>query len=225
MSSRPATRSIRAVTFDVGGTLIECWPSVGHIYAEEAARQGHPSLCPEILNRNFKTAWREFKDFRHTPADWSALVDATFYGLLDPPPSRTFFPQLYDRFSNPDAWRIFDEVLPALDLLKRSGLKLGVISNWDNRLRPLLRRLELDQYFQSIVVSCEIGASKPAPQLFAAACAQLGSEPAETLHVGDSREMDFMGAVASGLQAVWLRRDARRSSRGRIVSLRELDKL
>jgi FMN phosphatase YigB (HAD superfamily) len=41
MESRPAdSRPVEAVTFDVGGTLIEPWPSVGHIYAEAASKLG-----------------------------------------------------------------------------------------------------------------------------------------------------------------------------------------
>src|SRR5258705_6110931 len=69
-------RGIEAVTFDVGGTLIQCWPSVGHVYADVAARHGHRNLSPAILNRQFKTAWQNFKRFRHTPEQWAAIVDA-----------------------------------------------------------------------------------------------------------------------------------------------------
>jgi putative hydrolase of the HAD superfamily len=225
MSNRTPTHPIRAVTFDVGGTLIECWPSVGHIYAEVAARHGHTNVSPAILNRNFKTAWRNFKGFSHTPADWSALVDTTFCGLIEPLPSQTFFPQLFERFSEPDAWNIFEDVLPALKVLKSRGLKLGIISNWDDRLRPLVGRLNLDRYFDAIVVSCEVGAHKPARGLFDSACGVLGSAPAQTLHVGDSFEMDVQGAQAAGLQALWLQRGTQRRSGQAIGSLRELDKI
>ena len=40
-------------------------------------------------------------------------------------------------------------------------MKLGVISNWDDRLRPLLQVLGLEERFDSIVISCEVGDSKP----------------------------------------------------------------
>ena len=216
---------IQAVTFDVGGTLIECWPSVGHIYAETAARHGHPLLDPAVLNRNFKAAWREFKDFSHTASDWSALVDATFRGLIEPLPSQTFFPQLFDRFAQPEVWHIFEDVLPTLRALHSNGVRLGIVSNWDKRLRPLLHELDLDAYFESIVVSCEVGARKPAGQIFDSACATLGVDRSEILHVGDSLEMDFQGARAAGLQAIWLRRGARQRRQGTIKTLRELNKI
>ena len=219
------TERIRAVTFDVGGTLIECWPSVGHIYAEVSARCGQRPLSPLVLNRRFRRAWKEFKDFGHTTADWSALVDATFCGLIEIVPSETFFPQLFERFSEPDAWHIFEDVLPTLTALKSRGLKLGIISNWDDRLRPLLARLNLAGHFETIIVSCEAGARKPDGRIFHSACAALGTQRAETLHVGDSREMDFDGARTAGLAALWLRRGLGRSACPGIGTLRDLDKI
>jgi putative hydrolase of the HAD superfamily len=226
MSANRDTRApVEAITFDVGGTLIECWPSVGHVYAEVAARHGHLQLSPELLNRRFKEAWKRLKHFHHTFNDWATLVDATFGELVQPPPSFTFFPELYDRFSDPNAWRVFEDVLPVLKKFKSQGIALGIISNWDERLRPLLGRLKLDHYFDAIVVSCEAGSHKPSPAIFATACAALRSRTANTLHVGDSFEMDVAGARAAGLQTRWLRREGPRASRDAITSLRALDKL
>ena len=84
---------ICAVTFDVGGTLIEPWPSVGHVYAEVAARHGVNHADPAVLNRQFTAAWRGRKNFNYTRTDWADLVDQTFVGLSDVLPSRTFFPE------------------------------------------------------------------------------------------------------------------------------------
>src|SRR5689334_22838772 len=145
--------SIQAVSFDVGGTLIQPWPSVGHAYAEVAARNGFPGISPMVLNRRFARAWRALRRFTHRRHEWSKLVDETFRGLIKPLPARTFFPELYEHFGKPEAWRVFEDVLPALKRLKTQGTRLCVISNWDERLRPLLRRLELDGYFDVVVVS------------------------------------------------------------------------
>jgi putative hydrolase of the HAD superfamily len=223
--ARVVKKRIEAVTFDVGGTLIQCWPSVGHVYADVAASYGHRHLSPAVLNRRFKLAWQNFKRFRHTHAQWAALVDTTFQGLIEPLPSKTFFPQLFERFAEPISWQIFDDVIPTLEALKASGLRLGIISNWDDRLRPLLRKLRLQPYFQTIVVSCEVGPPKPSPRMFATACDALGCNPGNTLHVGDSRKMDFQGALEAGLQARWLRRGARRAAAMTIAALTELNKL
>src|SRR6059058_1740055 len=93
-----AGQKIQAVTFDVGGTLIRPWPSVGHVYADVAGRHGVKNLSPETLNRNFAAAWRARRNFQHTREDWARLVDQVFRGICQPPPSRTFFPSIYERF-------------------------------------------------------------------------------------------------------------------------------
>ena len=71
---------VAAITFDVGGTLIEPWPSVGHAYAEVAARHG-VDAAPEEITQRFVEAWRRRGDFEYTKAGWAALVDETFAGL------------------------------------------------------------------------------------------------------------------------------------------------
>ena len=86
--------TVEAITLDVGGTLIEPWPSVGHIYAEVAARHGVQAE-PEELTRRFVQAWQAHDAFQYTRADWAAVVDATFEDLGTQLPSQTFFGELY----------------------------------------------------------------------------------------------------------------------------------
>jgi putative hydrolase of the HAD superfamily len=200
-------RSVGAITFDVGGTLIQPWPSVGHIYAAVAARHGLHDIPLDALNRQFTTAWKNLDTFNYTRSEWHSLVNQTFLGLTQLPVSDSFFSDLYDRFAQADAWRIFDDVLPALEFLQSRGLKLGIISNWDERLRPLLNQFNLDRYFQTIVVSCEAGACKPSPAIFRQAAQMLELQPCEILHIGDSPDLDVAGARAAGLQAFLLSRD------------------
>jgi putative hydrolase of the HAD superfamily len=215
---------IQAITFDIGGTLIQPWPSVGHVYAEVAARHGVRNVSAELLEARFKQAWQALRNFTETRAGWEELVDEAFEGLAAEPPSTTFFPELYDRFAQAEAWHIFDDVRPTLDALTARGIRLGVISNWDERLRELLRRLRLDTYFEIIIVSCEVGSSKPAPGIFAHAASRLGLPPASILHVGDSLEMDVAGARAAGFCPVQVARQQVSPGDGQIGSLWELIK-
>jgi len=213
---------IQAVTFDVGGTLIELWPSVGHVYAEVAASHGFPNLSHEELQRRFAAAFRRQARSIHSFGEWAEIVDETFAGLVVELPSRTFFPELYQRFAQAAAWRIYPDVEPTLAGLAKCGLKLGVVSNWDDRLRPLLKALGLDRNLETIVVSCEIGVSKPAPEMFRKAADQLGVSPHRILHVGDSFEMDVQGARAAGLKALQIERKSKPLHDGQIESLLDL---
>jgi putative hydrolase of the HAD superfamily len=207
---------IRAVTFDVGGTLIEAWPSVGDIYAEVAASHGGKNISPAEMNRRFAAAFRACPQSPRNAAEWAVVVDEAFAGLVAEPPSRTFFRELYERFAQAGAWRIFDDVLPTLAALAEHGIRLGVISNWDERLRPLLHSLRLAVRFEVIVVSCEVGVNKPSPAIFKMA-REILAVPAETvMHVGDSAREDFAGAQAAGFRAVLLDRAAVRAT-GQVI--------
>lgn len=202
----PIFPNIQAVTFDVGGTLIQPWPSVGHIYAEVAATHGHQGIQPEVLNRHFSAAWQTKKHFNHSRPAWLDLVKRTFAGSLDEASTHRLFDDLYDRFAGPDVWRLFDDVHPTLEKLRSRHFKLGIISNWDERLRPLLARLQLTSYFDVIVISIEAGSPKPSQEIFDHAASSLGVPPASILHVGDSLAEDVTGAQCSGLQAMLLDR-------------------
>ena len=68
---------VRAVTFDVGGTLIKPSPSVGDIYAEVAARHGRKKVSPETLNRRFAAARAPVSSFiRRIPGRFLRLPRA-----------------------------------------------------------------------------------------------------------------------------------------------------
>ncbi len=220
--TRSPSRSFTAITFDVGGTLITPKPSVGHIYASVAAHHGFPSLSPERINRRFATAWRALKRFRHTRAQWARLVDASFGGDVPVLPSRTFFPEIYNRFTEPSAWRVYSDVWPTLRALSARGYRLGIISNWDERLMPLLHALKLAGYFEQIIVSCDVRSTKPSRRIFGLAAARFKLSPVEMLHIGDSRGHDYAGALRAGFQARLLNRGARQPGPAEIPSLRSL---
>jgi putative hydrolase of the HAD superfamily len=213
---------IRAITFDAGGTLMAPWPSVGHVYAEAALRYCAKEISAEEINRRFRAEWKRRKNFNHGREDWAALVDRVFEGLTTQPPSSTFFSELYDRFAEAEAWRVFEDVLPAIDAAAASGISIGVVSNWDERLSPLLEKLGLMKYFEAVIASCEAGFSKPSPVIFGHASKKLGVPPEFILHVGDDFEDDFKGAKSAGFQAVLVERGLGEPREGVIRSLLEL---
>ena len=195
----------KAITFDVGGTLIEPFPSVGHVYADVAAEYGF-KVIPAVLDKRFRSAWKDRGTFQHTRDDWARLVDRTFGDLLARGATRVFFDALYARFAEAKSWRVFDDVWPTIQSLKRYGIPLGIISNWDERLHPLLRRLKLECPFTVIISSHQAGHLKPAKEIFRAAAEGLSCTSPEILHVGDSMKEDIEGAKAAGMQAFLLER-------------------
>jgi putative hydrolase of the HAD superfamily len=215
---------IEAITFDVGGTLLEPWPSVGHVYAGVAARFGVEGLAPEWLTQQFVRAWHRRAGFDYRRESWYGLVRETFgEHTAQLPPE--FFPAVFQRFAEADTWRIHDDVVPTLETLAGQGLRLGIISNWDERLRPLLTKLELARHFTSLVISCEAGALKPDARLFAQAAQELGVDAGGLLHVGDSLALDVEGAEAFGANARQVLRDKPLTDKRQIQSLADLCRL
>ncbi|HTH47455.1 MAG TPA: HAD-IA family hydrolase [Candidatus Limnocylindria bacterium] len=222
--NRLAVTGIQAVTFDVGGTLIEPWPSVGDLYAETAEAVLGERFAPALLNERFVTAWREAHrlpgGFNYTQDDWAGVVRQTFTGLTPRAGEAELFRALWTRFTEPEAWHVFPDVRPCLETLAASGVRLAVLSNWDERLGPLLERLGLTRHFEVVVVSVEAGTHKPSPAIFTHAARLIGLPPAALLHVGDSAREDFEGARACGWSSLLLRRGT--ASENAISSLAEL---
>jgi putative hydrolase of the HAD superfamily len=214
--------NLEAITFDVGGTLIRPWPSVGHVYAEVAARHGLGHLTAASLEERFRVVWSRRPQLAETRAGWEQLVDDAFSGLAQAPPGQAFFSELYDRFAAPEAWRIYDDVPPVLERLAAGGFRLAVVSNWDERLRGLLQRLGLDSPFEAIVVSCEVGCRKPDRDIFAEAARRLGLPAGQILHIGDSVEMDLLGARNAGFKALQIDRGATEASPDLLQSMLDL---
>ena len=103
------------------------------------------------------------------------------------------------------------EVLEALE----SRFSLAMITNWDHapRIPSLLSELEIDEYFEEVVISDDVGVSKPDPEIFHVALRKTGLEPSEVAYVGDSPE-DVQGSQAAGVHPVLIRRDSPRENWG-----------
>ena len=206
------------VFFDVGHTLIYPTPSVGEVYAS-AMRDAGLECTPEEAEEAFGDAWREQRR-RHgsqkpaygsTDADawrwWRKIVKLSVEPFGEPDDFAELFDSLWQYFANPDAWSVYEDVMPALERLERTGVRRGVISNWDSRLDPILKELGLWEHFESWTISSHEGVEKPNPAIFEAALRSMGVEPAQAVHVGDSYEEDILGARRMGMRAVWLLRD------------------
>lgn len=115
------------------------------------------------------------------------------------------FEDIYAYYARPEAWRVPPGARDALDRIRAIGVRVCIVSNFDSRLRPLLRALQMDDAFDAVVVSSEVGAEKPSPAIFDAACVAVGVDPAadHVIHVGDDRRNDVWGARDFGLRA-WL---------------------
>jgi putative hydrolase of the HAD superfamily len=105
------------------------------------------------------------------------------------------------------AHRIYPEVPAVLDSVRRSGHRIGLITNGASGMqRGKLAAVGLSTAFDPTVVSSEVGVRKPDPGIFEHALVQAAVGPADAWHVGDNPWVDVRGAAAAGLRTVWVNR-------------------
>jgi len=119
-------------------------------------------------------------------------------------------------------FHLYADVIPCLDWLDRSGIRAGVVSNWDYSLHRVLKMFGIYDRFVVVKASLEEGVEKPDPRLFEIALAEAGFSSCETFHVGDSPEDDLEGATAAGIRAALIDRTAGDGKPFTIRSLSEL---
>jgi len=194
---------LRAIFFDAGNTLV--FPNLERTLAPLHARGIRPER--EQLHAAERTAKRKLDagelagngnsvDFNYWYAYYSELLSQL--GLRD----EELKLALIKASRQSGAW---DSVRPgtreALERL-RAKYQLGVISNSDGGIGPLLNRCGLGECFLSITDSGHVGCEKPDARIFRAALNTLNIAPAEALYIGDVYSVDYLGARAAGMEAL-----------------------
>jgi putative hydrolase of the HAD superfamily len=106
------------------------------------------------------------------------------------------------------AWRGYDDVDEAIELVRGRGLATAILTNGTPELQEAkLAALGLLDSIGPVLCATAIGAKKPDPEAFRQTHQRLGLAPGEVLYVGDEHEVDVLGARAAGLHAVLLDRD------------------
>jgi REG-2-like HAD superfamily hydrolase len=197
-------RRPKALFLDAAGTFLTPSEHVADVYL----RYGRPygvDLTPEVVLSNFRSAYNDhwsgsLRYFGEARDFWRRIV---FRSLRTE--NEVIFREIYSYYARPEAWHVSPDVVDAVQRIRVAGVKVAVVSNFDDRLRPLLTSLGLGGVFDTVVVSAEVGAEKPSPRIFAAACEATGVDPEQdyVLHVGDDRRNDVWGARAAGIDA-WL---------------------
>lgn len=203
---------IQAVYFDAVGTLLVPDPPAEEVYVAVGRAHGIPAERTEVRQRLCSAfAEQEEQDRqRHWQVDaareeqrWRAIVQHCL-PTADPQQAEIVFRQLFDHFARPHAWRLDPEAPTVLAELHQRGLKCGIASNYDARLRSVIAGFpELARLHERLVISAEVGYRKPAAAFFQALARQAGCPPSRILYVGDDPVLDVQAARAAGVQALW----------------------
>jgi putative hydrolase of the HAD superfamily len=208
---------IRAIVFDVGGTLVYPADPVGETYARFARTRGVklPAEATTIAFREAMKSCARTKGSIPSNGDdrawWKQVVTRSMQDKVfaDPAAFDAFFEEVYLHFAKPDAWGIYPEVLEVLEALRDHDVELVALSNWDARLHSVLDGLGLGEYLSKRFISAELGWEKPDPAIYRHVAEILRLPPTSLLSIGDDPKNDVEGPKRAGWQAVQIERPKR----------------
>jgi putative hydrolase of the HAD superfamily len=206
------------VFFDAGGTLLYPHPSFPELFAEILRGEGRDVEVDQVRSVLHLTA-RLFEDAAAKKELWSTSpersrqfwrhVYTVMFEAMAVPVDDGIFQRLEREFTEVSNYRLFEDVLPALDDLQGHGVRLGLVSNFEEWLERLLEALEVIRYFDVRVISGSEGLEKPDPRIFEVALVRTGVNASESVYVGDSPRFDIEPAESIGMVGVLLDREGR----------------
>ncbi len=201
--------SYRNAFFDAAGTLFKLRQSVGEGYAAVAQRF-EIELDPDAVQQSFFRRFQQLPDpypsLNPNPERgwWHHLVGQVFAdcgAALD----ERCFQALWEFYGNGAAWELYPETRKVLRDLRNIGVRLILVTNFDDRIFPILEEFKLDREFEGrVVTSAQARCRKPGREIFEVA--RRMALPGATIHVGDDPVSDWAGGRKAGLDVFELHR-------------------
>jgi putative hydrolase of the HAD superfamily len=208
----PIPDPLECVLFDAVDTLLAPAPSFQGRFVAVAAEHGVPleeaAVDAAVAAAVREAAWPEdWTDPATQRAFWLGFYREVLGSLGHT--TEELAEALFQAFSDPAGYRLFDDVRPALDELAGRGITLGLVSNFEPWLDEVLALQGITDRFAAVAISGTLGVAKPDPRIFKAALDEAGADPAATVHVGDQPVNDVAGALAAGIIPVLIDRFGR----------------
>lgn len=184
-------RSIRAILFDLDGTLIDSAPDLGAAADQMRVARGMPSL--------------PMADYRPFAGSGARGMLRVAFGMqpedAEFPAMREEFFQNYERRMTQDT-TVFDGVADMLARIVAQQLHWGVVTNKSKRFtEPLSRQMALFASAGAVVSGDTTPHAKPHPEPLFEAARRIGVDPQDCVYVGDD-ERDIIAGRAAGMHTV-----------------------
>jgi len=185
-----------AVLLDLYDTVVWSeWSSWQHMLAERLG------ISDRIVGRALDATRpaRSVGTYGDAAGDIAAIVRATG---VDPSPALIDDLLRLERETMIDGGvHVYDESADVVRRLRDDGVPTVLVSNCSHNTRPIVANLGLDKLFDEVILSFEVGASKPSPEIYRIALARVGDpDPRRSVFVDD--QLTYCeGAQAVGLQA------------------------
>jgi putative hydrolase of the HAD superfamily len=96
------------------------------------------------------------------------------------------YKELITFIKNLPTHEINKQILELADKLKANGYKTGLLSNNTTEAANKIRGIKLTDHFDAVLVSAEIGCSKPDPKVFKVFTERLGVKTKELIYIDDT---------------------------------------
>lgn len=205
---------IRAILYDLDGTLRFNQPSGREFFADRALELGLP-ITPADRLRNARWEhyyWASSEEVRHDRLNYpDGKSFWQNYGIrqlqtlgASEEQAQVLGPRIseyMEEFYRPD-----DILLPdthaTLTALREAGYILGVVSNREEPFGDYLEKLGIGKYFHFLLAAGEVDSWKPNREIFEHALFRAGIQSHEAVYVGDNFYADVIGASNAGLKPV-----------------------
>ncbi len=198
-----ALKSRPYLLFDAGGTLI--FPKFDWILSL-ISKKGIEVSISEVFKKFSQMYYKidEALKEKRTPYDGFDIVKEWLASLNLP---ESILNELVSKIIEEDEknglWTYtFDGIKIALEIMKKNGYHMSVISNSDGRVEKMLETAGLREYFDRVYDSYLVGVSKPDKGIFELALKELSLKPQDALFVGDMFYIDVLGANSCDIPAL-----------------------
>ncbi len=217
MSKTYADQGIKNILFDLDGTLVHRQLHLAIFIEEYLSEKGYPLTAQQAIAAGqwSHKFWGEFTDIIPDPENawdngalfWRHYVQR-YYQILEAPEGSldALLDDLAVRIdSRPRSdVRLLPHTVEVLAALKAGGFRMGVLSNRDSLIAPVIDELALSDFIELAFSAGELGAYKPQAVIFHRFLEKFEGKPEETLYVGDNYWLDVHGALNAGLKPVLL---------------------
>lgn len=215
-------KNIKAIVFDFDGTLSNRPKSAYEKYKADVKfvfpQLEENTIEFESIVQNLVT-WDQYgtvnKDYVYGQLVKTYELDESLIGLL----TKRWIEDFH-------AYSVLrDGVKEVLSKLKQN-YKMGCITNGNSLTQHnKLEYCDLKKYFDSTIVSGDLGIHKPDPRIFHESCKELGVDPSEMIYVGDTFYADIYGAYLAGCTPVWIWNDVERLCDTNVIRIREFKEI
>lgn len=194
---------VKAVIFDFDGTLSNRRKNAYDLFDVELRK-----YFPNMNDIEYEAMLQDFltDDCNGTiKVDYRVIPFMAKYKELPSDFLEQFKPVYYDIMWKYVALR--DDTIETLKALQ-GKYKLAVLSNGDSKSQhDKITNCHIDEYFDEVVVSGDIGINKPDKRIFEIMAEKLNVKPEECVFVGDVFSSDILGAIRANMIPVWITPD------------------